>query len=43
MLNLEAVKKLSEVYQVDEEQIINVLNEGFTLEEVEEMLIHSEL
>ena len=43
MLDMQAIKKLCEVYQVDEDQIIDVLNEGFTLEEVEEMLIHAEL
>lgn len=43
MLNIEGIKRLCEIYQVDEDQIIDVLNEGFTLEEIEEMLIHAEL
>lgn len=37
------IELLSKEYQIDEAQIEQVLNEGFTLEEVEEMLIASEL
>lgn len=37
------IKELSKEYQIDVEQIEQVLADGFTLEEVEEMLIASEL
>lgn len=37
------IEKLVEEYQTDREQIEQVLADGFTLEEIEEMLIESEL
>lgn len=37
------ITKLANEYQIDAEQIEQVLADGFTLEEVEEMLIASEL
>ena len=37
------IELLAKEYQIDEAQIEQVLAEGFTLEEIEEMLIASEL
>lgn len=37
------VEQLAKEYQIDAEQIEQVMADGFTLEEVEEMLIEAEL
>ena len=37
------IELLAKEYQIDAEQIEQVIADGFTLEEVEEMLIASEL
>lgn len=36
------ITKIMELYQVDEEIVIDLLNEGFTLEEAEEIIKEAE-
>lgn len=37
------ITKIMELYQVDEEQVLDLLNEGFTLEEAEEIIKEAEV
>lgn len=42
-VDMKAVLKVAEVYEVDVEQVLDLLNEGLTLEEAEEIIEAAEM
>lgn len=42
-IDMKEVVKVAETYQMDVEQVLDLLNEGFTLEEAEEIIEAAEM